>query len=558
MRRSLLLLSFLLPVAACGGDEPGKPRVRSDEIRGEKSTAAFKRFEPGDVVKGGQVVLPLLDDIDSFNPYLATSVSSSEVAGRLYPLPLEEFANYHEGPPTFGPLLVDKWRVEGKRIHAHIRDDALWSDGRPITTEDVRFSWEAARSPAVAWVSSSIVDHIVDVEIVGPKDYVLHYDTAYPDMEMDSKDWRILPKHVYGKVPFDEWKSYKDWDKAAGVVSGPYKLESYRANEEFVLVPNERYWDRSLPRLQKIYFRVFVDQQTIYETLLSGGLDLQNGLRPKNAKEVLEHEDLYLYTFMSRSYGYLGWNCKHWIFKDPAVRRAMTMAIDRWNIVETLFYGYAEVTASPIISSIWACDPSIKPHPFDPDAAEELLASRGWKKGSDGYLAKDGKRFEFTLSTNSGNELREQMCQMVQADLKRIGVKVNVQAQDFNSWGENLKKNKEDAWIGGWSVATKIDPKPTFHSSSFPDGFNYCAFSHPRADELIEKGRVESDRATALAIWHEWQRIFHEQQPYTILYEPRSLNALRKKYHDVEMNSLDIYFNLKEWFIPKALQGMTR
>jgi len=236
----------------------------------------------------------------------------------------------------------------------------------------------------------------------------------------------------------------------------------------------------------------------------------------------------------------------------------MTMAIDRWNIVETLFYGYAKVTASPIISSMWACDRSIEPHPYDIEAARKLLESRGWKAGPDGILVKDGRRFEFTLTTNAGNKIREQIAQMVQADLKQVGAKAKLSFQDFNSWAENLKKNKEEAWIGGWYVATKVDPKPTFHSTSFPDGYNYPAYANPKVDELIDRGRVETDRDEALRIWHEFQAILHEEQPYTILYEPVSLNALRKKYHNVEMNALDVYFNLPEWFIPKAKLAATR
>jgi len=566
-----LRLALLLALAACSEDRPGAtappaggstdapgPPMHPDRIHGEMSTAEFKKFDPAEVTRGGQIVLPLLADIGSFNPYRTTSASASEVFGLMYLHPLEEHADYHEGPPTFGPLLVDEWRVEGNKLYAHIRDEAVWSDGVPITSADVRFSWEAARSKDVAWVGQSIVDHITDVEIVDAKNYVLHYDQVYPDMEMDSKDWRILPKHVHGEVPFKEWKSYRDWDELAQVVSGPYRLESYKPNEEFVLVPNEKFWDEDLPRLQKIYFRVLTSQQTIFESLLSGDLHCQTSVVPKDAQKVLDDEDLYLYTFKSRAYGYIGWNCQHEIFKDPAVRRAMTMAIDRWNIVESLFYGYANVTASPIISSMWACDHSIEPHPYDPDAARALLETRGWKKGGDGVRERDGLRFEFSLSTNAGNDVREKVAQMVQSDLGKIGVKVNLSFQDYNTWGENLRKNKEDAWVAGWYVATKVDPKPTFHSSSFPDGFNFCAYSNPRVDELIEKGRVESDRAKATAIWSEWQAIFHEEQPYTIVYEPLSLNALHKRYHDVEMNALDPYFNLKEWFIPKSKLAATR
>lgn len=540
-----LAVASLLAIAA--------PDKLPNEIRGELSTAANHDFKPEEVARGGRAVLPLLSEVDSFNPYLSDSADADEVHGLLWPLPLKEHADYHKGPPTFGPGLVDRWEVQGSEIRMHLRDNAVWSDGAPVTTDDVEFSLAAAKDPDVAWVNSSIVDWIDRVEKVDAKNYVLHYSKTYPDMLMDAKDWRIIPRHVFGKIPFREWKSNPDWDKAATVVSGPFRLESYKLRQEFVLVPNEKFWDPALPRLAKVVFRVIQSQQTQFDSLLAGEIDGMQGIQPKDVRHLKGHKDLLVYTFMSRAYGYVGWNCDFWLFQDPEVRRALTLAIDRENIVEALFYGYAKVTASPIISSMWACDHSLKPLDYDPDEAARILAAKGWKPGRDGILEKDGKRFEFFLSTNQGNEIRASMIEMVQNNLREVGILVKPRILDWNVWSENLKKGEEEAWIGNWQVATKVDEKPTFHSESI-GGFNFGRWRNKRVDELIDAGRVEPDPAKALGIWKEFQAIFFAEQPYTILYEPMAIHALHRRFRNVEMNSLDIYDNLPEWFIPKPLQ----
>ncbi|MCZ6787807.1 MAG: ABC transporter substrate-binding protein [Planctomycetota bacterium] len=551
MRRTALLL---LAASALFAD--GRNKAHPDEVRGELTTAKHADFKPEDIVKGGTAVLPLLSDVDSFNPYLSTSADADNVLKYLYPLPLIEHADYYKGMPTFEADLVDKWRVDGLKLHMHIRDDAVWSDGKPITSADFRFSWEAAKSSDIAWVSQEIVKFQKELEIVNDKNFILHYSQPTIYMVMNAKDWRIIPKHVFGKVPFKEWKSYKHWDELANVVSGPYKVQSYKHNEEFVLVPNEKYWLKDRPRIQKVIFRVINSQQTQIDALFAGEIDSMSRVPPKDIKKILDDPDLRLFTYLDRFYEYVGWNCKHEIFKDPEIRMAMTLAIDRENIAEVNYRGYAKVTASPIISTLWACDKSLEPHLFDPDKAEEILDKKGWKRGKDGIRQKDGKRFEFHLSTNQGNMRRKNTVQMVQADLKEIGVIAYARFLDFNVMIESLRKGKEDAWVAGWGSATYVDPSSIFSTKGI--GFrNYAFYSNKRVDELIDQG-AGKPMDVAMPIWKEYQQIFHKEQPYTILYEAPGLNAFRKKFENVESNALDVWFNLDEWFIPKGKQLATK
>lgn len=565
MRRKAFLVVFML--AACGGEGPGggpKKRARTagdarhpDEIHGEAAAAVRKDFAPGDVVRGGQAILSSSVDVGTFNPYLSTSAYDFEIHSRIYPFALRENTDFQDGPATYEPAIVDRWSVEGKTIRMHIRADAVWSDGTPITAHDARFSWQAAANKDVAWTNTADVDHIADCEVVDDKTYVLHYAVRYPYMLKDARSWRILPKHVFGKIPFSEWKSYQDWDRAASVVSGPYRVASYRHNEEILFEPNEKYWDKSLPRLSKIYIRVLKDRQTVFEALLAGEVDMQASVEARNAKKVLEHPDLFLYTHASLIYEYVGWNCEYWLFREAAVRRALTMAINVDSLILSLLYGYGARLNGPILSTLWAHNPDLPHRPYDPEQAEAILAGLGWARGAGGFLFKDGKRFEFTLTCNSSNNRRIEAMQYIQADLKRIGVKVNLQQSDFNTMGENLRKGREQAWIGGWWLASKVDLKNIFHEDSI-GGYNFGRWRHSEASALMEKARTEPDLAKARTLWHRIHAIMYEDQPYTWLYEMRAIHALRKRFQCVEINANETWFNLSEWFIPKSARGATR
>jgi peptide/nickel transport system substrate-binding protein len=285
--------------------------------------------------------------------------------------------------------------------------------------------------------------------------------------------------------------------------------------------------------------------------VLSQGIDVMNGVVPKDADKVLEADHLSLFTYVTRTYGYIGWNCSRWPFDDARVRRAMAHAIDVEDIVESLFRGYAKLGGPQIISSLWASNPEIGPVEFDPDVSEELLEEAGWAKNGEGIYEKDGKELEFTLLYNSENNLRQRMCVMAQANLKEIGVKAVVESMEFNKMSSQLKLHEFQAYIGGMGVATKVDMKPMWHSTSVNGRFNYCHYQNERVDEIIDTARIMSDFEKARPLWYELQEIIHRDQPCTMLYEPRGLVAVHKRFQNVTVNALRVYANIDEWWVPR-------
>jgi len=543
----LALVLALLPTLPARAE----PSTHPDEIRGE-STVAAKPVPPGmQPVRGDMAVLALLGDIDSLNPFTSSSAAASEIHDLIYPRLFEEQPDYTKGPPTFAPNIALRATPgeDGYSLDIELRE-CTWSDGAPITAEDVRFSWLAARSPDVAWVNASIVDFIEDIEIHGPRKLTVRYSQQYPYQQMDVNDIQILPKHSFGKVPFEQWQTHGKWEEQAKVSGGPFLLESLKPNQEIVLARNPRYWKEGRPYLDKLIFRIIPDLRTQLTSVLAGDVDCMQAVIPKDADRILEAPHLQLYTYMTRSYGYVGWNCKRWPFDDARVRNAMSHAIDVEDIVEALFRGYAKVAGPQIISSLWASNPNIHPVEFDPDRAEALLQEAGWRRNGDGIYEKDGKPFRFALVTNSENELRQRMCQMIKANLRDVGVEAELKPMEFNQMSTQLKHHEFQAYVGGWYVATKVDMKPTWHSTSVDGRFNYVNFQDPRVDEIIDEARVMSDFEKARPLWYELQEILNAAQPYTMLYEPRGLNALHKRFQNVKMNALRIYANIDEWWVP--------
>lgn len=557
-RRSLpRTLLLLLGVAVCGLLLPARAEgpVHPDEVRGQSTVAFHPGPEGATPVRGGTAILTLLGEVDSLNPFASSSADASEIHDLIFPRLYTEQADYTEGPPTFVPNLAEAPPVpgdDGLSLRIKLRE-CTWSDGVPITAEDVRFSWQAAADPDVAWVSASIVEQIEDIEIHSPREFTVHYRKCYPYQQMDVNDVQILPKHTFGKVPFTKWQTHGRWETQASVSGGPFLLESIRPNE-VILARNPRYGKGSRPYLDKIIFRVIPDQRSQLTSVLSGGTDCMTGVPPKDVGKILDASHLRLYSYLTRGYGYIGWNCQRFPFDDARVRNAMSHAIDAEDIVESLFRGHAKIAAPQIISSFWASNSDIEPVEYDPDRSEELLEEAGWTKNDEGIYTKDGKSFRFTLFYNTGNSIRERICVMLQANLREIGVVAVIRPIEFNQMSTQLKKHEFDAYVGGWSVATKVDMKPTWHSSSVKGKFNYVSYMNPRVDEIITTARTMSDFEAARPLWWELQEILHRDQPYTMLYEPRGLVALDKRFQNVEVNALRVYANLDEWWVPKELQ----
>ncbi|MEO8274762.1 MAG: ABC transporter substrate-binding protein [Thermoanaerobaculia bacterium] len=490
-------------------------------------------------------------DLSGVNELLASDIQfTTDVLDQLFVQLLSEQADFTEHPSTFATELATSydWSSDHLALTFHLRPDAVWSDGVPITAADVRWTWQAQIAPEVAWKYSNIKDRITDVEVVDPHSARFHFKSVYPYQLSDAIEGKILPQHAWSAIPFAKWQESADWFREHLVTSGPFLLGEWRRGEEVVLEKNPRYFEPGLPKLDRVIFRVVPDAATHVEQLLAGALDFACGLTPGDTARVAADKSLRVLAFDNRQYDYICWNTLRPPFDDPEIRRALTLAIDRQALVDALFKGYARVADSPVPSNLWAHDPSIQPWPYDPTEAARIFENKGFKdRDGDGIRERDGKPFAFELTTNSSNRLRTAALVMIQEQLRKVGVQATPRTIEIHALTEANGAHEFDATLAGWAVDTTLDLRPYFSSKEILDGYNFGSYSNPEVDRLLEASRQAPTPEEAKPDLLRLQQILRVEQPYTFLWEPQRLCAARVSLEDVHPNAISAYFNLPEW-----------
>ena len=524
----------LIVLAACGGGAP--------------DGSAGGDTEPTE--KAVVVAYPV--DIEGVNELTtqSTAVNNALFYHALFLPLLEELADYQEGPPTLAPRLAERYEFsdDQKQLTFYLRDDVEWSDGVPVTAEDVRFTWQAHTSPDVAWSFAEVKAHITDVEVVDPHTVRFHFDRVYGAQVLDANLGVVLPKHAWSQLPFAEWPGNGQWFLDNLVVNGPFALDSWEPQQRFVLVRNPKYFEPELPKLDRVVFEIVRDPSAQVAMLRSGAAHLVEFVPPAQARELEAADDTYLDTYIPRFFYYLMWNVRHPALADATTRRALTHGIDRTAIIESLFYGYATPAHSPFASDVWAHNDTIEPWPYDPSRARELLAEAGWQDSDgDGVVERNGEPLRFQLMTNSENDLRRDIVVMIQDQLKRIGVDVETRIMEFNAMFGPLQQGEFDGVVLAMAMDTSLNTDYFFHTRGIDEGYNWGGFSNRELDDVIDAIESAPSPAEAKPLFDRLQEILHEEQPMVFLYEGLRLCGARNELQDIQPNAINSFANIRHW-----------
>jgi peptide/nickel transport system substrate-binding protein len=526
--RSAMGLAFAL--SACGGGEPGE--------------TGSPEMQPAD---GDMLVVGITTDLDTMFPPKSESVASSDVYGNIYWYLMRSEPDFIH----FRPGLADSFRFteDSLSVDFFIHPGITWHDGHPFTAEDVVFSNGVCKAPEINWSAASWLDHITNVQALDSLTVRFTYDERYMYQVLDANVCYPLPKHILNDVPFAEMENHAIGRKPVG--NGPFRFVSWTPGQEVVLEANPDFF-RGRPHLNRVSFQIIPEPTTVATQMQNGTVDMWPRFSPTFYPQLKEDPELVIHSYPGRSYTYLGWNTQDPLFETKEVRQALSLAIDRGQIVEALIYGQGTIGTQPLISTIWAHDPTIQPYPFDPDSAGKLLDAAGWiDTNGNGIRDKDGREFSFDLSTNSDNTMRVDVVTIVQSQLKSVGIDVKPITLEFNTFIDRLLAKNFQAAVAGWSVGIKAELTPTFGTGEL---FNFVSADNPRLNQLIGQAEVERDMEAAKRIWADAQRIIINEAYYTFLFQQNDLHVIDERFQNVDMNAYGWGYNLEEWFVPEGRQ----
>jgi peptide/nickel transport system substrate-binding protein len=362
----------------------------------------------------------------------------------------------------------------------------------------------------------------------------------------------VLPKHVY---QFKDPKEFNDINDIL-VGSGPYKFnKGWKTGQHIILERNENYWGNP-PSFDRVVYRFILEEQASVQAILAGELDFlavtpEWWMKLKERPDVTDRFNLYRYSTPTNGYSYIGWNNARQPFDDARVRLAMTHLVWRDQILKYMDYGVGLVATGPFWPPSPQCDTGINPWPFDRDAARKLLKEAGWEdRNGDGWLENtEGKRFEFEFCTASGAQATRDEIRIIGEEFRRMGIDMHVRLYEWSIFTVKLDNRDFDvvmlAWGGG---GVEEDPYQTFHSSQIANrGSNFIGFTSAEADRLIETARMTLDAPKRNALYHQFHRLLHREQPYTFMFDRESLRLVSKRVRGTQVHKMGMF--PMEWWI---------
>lgn len=498
---------------------------------------------------GDRIIFGTIGEASNLIPYLSTDSASHEIADLIFVAPLRYDKNLNPEP-----WAAESWTMEdgGKKMRFTLKKGILWEDGVELTSADVEYTWKVVTDPATASPYAEDFLQVRKFEVIDKYTFEVSYNN-FVARAVASWMSPILPKHILEKqnirnTPFSR--------KPLG--AGAYKLKDWQAGTSITLAASDTYFEGK-PDIAEVVYRIIPDDATMFMETRAGRLDVMN-LNPlqylRQTNTSFWEQEFTKYRYLASVYIFLGFNMEHPFFSDTRVRKAVSLAINRDQLVSGALLGQGVAAVGPFKPGSWAHHPTLKPVEQNQAAARALLEEAGFKKGRNGIYQKDGKDFAFTILVNQGNEQRILTATLIQEQLARIGVLAKIRTVEWAAFiREFVNKGLFDAVILGWTITQDPDIFQIWHSSQAHDGgLNFVHYRNAEVDKILEEARANPDRQKRTALYGRLQEILHDEQPYCFLFVPYALPIVQKRFHGIEPALAGIMYNFDKWFVPRKMQ----
>ena len=538
VRLSVILFLILLLLAGCANEQ-------SNSGSQEK---AYKPAAYGDIIVRGDI-----GDASNLIPILASDSASHSIAGLIY----NGLVKYDKDMNIVGDL-AESWDIsdDGLVITFHLRKGVKWHDGKPFTAKDVLYTYQVTVDPKTPTAYAGDFLKVKKAEVLDDYTFRVTYDKPFAP-SLISWSSAVLPRHLLEGQDITKSSLARH-----PVGTGPYLFKEWLAGQKIVLVSNADYFE-GRPYVDGHVTRIIPDMATMFLELRARNIDMM-GLTPlqytRQTENNLFRQSFDKYRYLAFAYTYLGYNLKHPFFADKRVRQAISYAINKEEIISGVLLGLGKPATGPYKPGTWAYNENVKTYSYNPQKARELLRAAGWTKtNNDGFLEKDGRPFTFELITNQGNETRQKCAEIIQRQLKEVGIDVKIRILEWAAFiNDFINKRRFEAVILGWTIPLDPDAYDVWHSSkTAPEELNFISYKNPEVDALLEKARSTFDQKLRKKYYDRFQEILVEDQPYTFLYVPDELVIISKRFRGIEPAPIGLSHNFIKWYVPKDEQKYT-
>nr|WP_206529860.1 glutathione ABC transporter substrate-binding protein [Brevibacillus sp. SYP-B805] len=466
---------------------------------------------------GGTLVIAELSDATQLDPHKGTDIPSANVYhGKIYEGLVTQDKNME-----IQPALATEWKkIDDVTWEFKLRQGVTFHDGTPFTADAVKKTFARVLDKETASPRASLFKMIKEVKVID--DYTVQIITEYPFSPLLSN----LAHYSAGIISPKAIEQYglKLGQHPAG--TGPFKFESWTPGQEIVLVKNENYWGNKA-KVDKVVFKVVPEDATRMAMIEAGEAHLAEPVPVNDVERVQSSPNAKLYRSDALGVDYIGFNLKKKPFDDVRVRQAISYAIDVDAILKGVYNNVGTKATGPMGPAVWGHNPNLKPYEYNINKAKELLAEAGYPNG-----------FNTTIWTNDNKE-RQNLAEVVQSQLKGIGINVEIKVVEWGAYLEGTAKGEQDMYILGWSNMTgdaDYNQYFLFHTEAQGNPGNRSFYSNPEVDKLIDAGRRETDPEKRKAIYAKAQEIEMNDAPMVFIRNDQDLVAAGKNVNGFWMH----------------------
>ncbi len=514
---------------------------------------AFFRFGPGaknnksipasdDYLKN-TLIIGLPADAVNLIGNMAADAPTAEVASQIY----DGLVRYNRNFKIV-PDLARSWKISngGKTITFFLRRNVCWQNGQKFTAKDVMFTYRLMVNPKTPTPYAAEYLKVYKAKIIGKYIFRVTYKKPYAPA-LSSWGLSILSEKLLKGKNLLTTKL-----RSRPVGTGPYEFDRWVHGYEIVLKANPRYF-MGAPHIKRLIYKIVPDPSSMFLMLKANGINYM-GLSPIQFKYETGGKKFNLrfkrYIHPSLSFTFLGYNLLDPLFKNVKVRQALSYAINKKEIIKGALLGLGVRCYGPFMPGTYFYDKNVKKYDYNPVKALKLFNEAGWSL-KNGVLEKSGRPFRFTILTPQGNQERLSAAEIIQQNLKKIGIRVGIRVMEWTSLiSEFIMKKRFQAVLLGFTITPDpYDNAAIFTGSNIvPKGLNFTSFDNSEINYLFRKARSTFNLRRQRKYYFKIQSILAEESPYTFLYIPYAMPVVKKTIKGIKPAPSGIGYDIRKWY----------